>query len=206
MKNLTQKHNRHSIRLKGYDYSSAGMYFVTICIQGRECVLGDVKDGKIILSDYGRIVKKCWNDLPHHYPHIQLDVFIVMPNHVHGIIWIMGNVGAGLQPALIRPDGTGLKPAPTKTSQKITRHGLPEIIRAFKTFSARKINQIRNRSGTKFWQRNYYEHIIRDEKELNAIREYIVGNPLNWENDYDNPACQISYKDYNIYLRNVMLG
>jgi REP element-mobilizing transposase RayT len=137
------------------------------------------------LNAYGQVTTTCWRDLPKHYPHIELDIFSIMPNHMHGIV-IINNVGAGFKPALIDSNKTyqtaeiraGYKPAPT-----LKQHGLPEIIRAFKTFSSRQINQIRNSSGIPVWQRNYYEHIIRSEPEMHKIREYIVNNPLNWETD-----------------------
>jgi len=151
-------HHRQSIRLKNYDYSQAGAYFVTICTQNKECLFGEIEVGKMSLNEYGQITTKCWHDLPNHYPHIELDEFVVMPNHTHGIIVI--------------------KPAPT-----VKQHGLPEIIRAFKTFSSKQINLIRSTTGIPVWQRNYYEHIICSEPELNKVREYIVSNPLNWETD-----------------------
>ncbi len=162
------KPRRKSIRLQEYDYSQPGVYFVTICTQNRECLFGNIGDEKMILNEYGRIVLSCWNDLPNHYSHVRLDAFQIMPNHGHGIIFIVG---------------AGLKPAPTPTK----RHGLPEIVRAFKTFSARRINESRRTPGESIWQRNYYDRIIRDEDELNRIREYIIYNPLKWDLDHDNP-------------------
>jgi putative transposase len=162
-------HHRRSIRLKDYDYSQAGAYFITICTQNRECLFGEIINGKMILNGYGEMVLKCWSDLPNHYYNLILDSFVLMPNHLHGIMYIPVNVGAGL------------KPAPTRASKKT--HGLPEFVRALKTFSARRINEIRNTPGISVWQRNYYERVIRDESELNKIREYIINNPLNWETD-----------------------
>ena len=160
-------HHRRSIRLKDYDYSQSGMYFVTICVQNRQCLFGQITNGKIILNEYGQIVQMVWNELPQHYYNVQLGEFVVMPNHIHGIIIITndGNVGAGL------------KPAPTKPAP------LPEIVRALKTFSARKINELRNSQGEKLWQRNYWEHIIRNEKSYQYIVNYIVNYPANWEKD-----------------------
>jgi putative transposase len=173
-------HHRRSIRLKEYDYSQSGAYFVTMCAWQRECLFGEIKDGEILLNAYGELVMKCWNDLPNHYHHARLDEFVVMPNHVHGIIMI--NVGAGLKPALFeKAQGAGLKPAPTR------QHGLQEIVRAFKSFSSRRINDMRNTTDIPVWQRNYYEHIIRDERELHTIREYIKYNPLKWDEDEENP-------------------
>jgi len=179
-------HRRRSIRLKDYDYSQEGAYFVTICAWKKENSFGAIRNGEMLLNDYGVIVIKCWDDLPNHYQHAQLDEFVIMPNHVHGIIVL--NVGAGLKPALFdkpalfHAQRAGFKPAPTK------QHGLPEIVRAFKTFSSRRINDIRNTAGVPLWQRNYYEHVIRDEKKLNSIREYIRCNPLKWEEDEENPV------------------
>jgi putative transposase len=177
------RHHRHSIRLKGYDYSQAGAYFVTICTQDRICLFGEVLDGEMRLNVLGEIVHRTWNDLPNHVVRIVLDEFVVMPNHIHGIIMIgdqsavgAGSVGAGSV-------GAGSEPAPTTTK----RHGLPEIIRQFKTFSARRINEHRGTAGTPVWQRNYYEHIIRDEASLNRIRDYIVNNPMQWALDRENP-------------------
>jgi putative transposase len=169
---------RRSLRLKGYDYRQAGAYFVTICTQGRECLFGEVVDGQMQLNTLGEIVHRTWNDLPNHVAGMGLDEFVVMPNHVHGIIVMADEsvVGAGSV-------GAGSEPAPTTTK----RHGLPEIIRQFKTFSARRINEHRGTAGVQVWQRNYYEHIIRDEASLNRIREYIVNNPPQWAQDRENP-------------------
>jgi REP element-mobilizing transposase RayT len=149
------------------------------------------------LSAYGQIVERCWRDLPNHYPHIDLDEYVVMPNHFHGIVWIRGDRRAGSKPAptadgrahplsKIRGDGrAGLKPAPTADGRP---HPLSEIVRAFKTFSARRINQMRSTPGVPVWQRNYYERVVRNERELNASREYIHTNPIRWHLDKENPS------------------
>ncbi|MBV5272219.1 MAG: hypothetical protein JZU52_00800 [Lamprocystis purpurea] len=130
---------RASMRLKGYDYTQAGAYFITLCVQQRLCLFGEVIAGLFVSNQYGALVAQAWNDLPNHYPHVSLDQFVVMPNHVHGII-VLSDVGADLKSDHRHRDadvGVGLKPAPTK------RHALSEIVRAFKTFSARRINEIR---------------------------------------------------------------
>ena len=171
-------HHRRSIRLKGYDYSQAGMYFVTICVQKHTCLFGEIVDGEMFLNDYGKIVQTVWDKLPQHYDNIQLDKFVIMPNHIHGIIVITGDVatvGAGLKPA---PTVIAIPPTATPT-----KHGLSEIIRALKTFSARKINELRNSQGEKLWQRNYWEHIIRNEQSYQRIANYIISNPKNWNHD-----------------------
>ena len=143
----------------------------------------DIVDGEMRLNAFGEIVVRTWHDLPNHVANVQLDAFVVMPNHVHGIIVITDNsvvdsVGAGSEPA-----PTTTKPAPTPK-----RHALPEIVRQLKTFSARRINQHRGTPGAPVWQRNYYERIIRDERTLGRIRAYIRNNPLKWELDRENSA------------------
>jgi len=179
-------HHRRSIRLKGYDYAQPGAYFITICTHHRECLFGDVVDGEMRLNTFGKIVEWTWRDLPNHIVNIVLDAFVVMPNHVHGIVIIVDDhhmVGAGSEPAPTEPAPT--EPAPTNRK----RHGLPEIVRQFKTFSARRINKHRGVRGVPVWQRNYYEHIVRDENALNRIREYIRNNPFNWSMDQENPSA-----------------
>ena len=168
---------RHSIRLKNYDYSQAGAYFVTIVTQGREKLFGDIKGSKMGLNPYGLIVQQTWNGLPAHYSHIQLDEFCILPNHVHGIIWITGD-----------DFSSGRGGFETRPYADLPRQPLSEIVRAFKTFSARRINELRRTPGAPIWQRNYYEHILRSESELNRVREYILANPFNWESDQENPA------------------
>ena len=144
---------RRSIRLKDYDCSQQGAYFVTICVYGRRCIFGDIHDAVMQRNEFGNLVLQTWHALPDHNSGIVLDAFVVMPNHVHGIVMI---------------ERAGLEPAPT---------ALPEIIRQLKTFSSRKINQLRNTPQQPIWQRGYYEHVIRHQASLNNIREYIQQNP-----------------------------
>jgi putative transposase len=164
-------HHRRSIRLKDYDYSQAGAYFVTICTKDKECMFGDVIDGEMRSNEMGHVVRQCWNAIPEHFPNSVLDEFVVMPNHVHGIIIL--NVGA-------------------KDILPLQHHGtsgtIGSIIRGFKIGITKWARQeavgAKNISPPRsVWQRNYYEHIIRNEPELNKIREYIINNPLNWEAD-----------------------
>jgi putative transposase len=166
-------HHRRSIRLKDYDYSQPGAYFITICTEGRNCLFGDVVNTWMKLNDYGQLVQSCWDDLPMHYPYLATDAFMIMPNHVHALMVLLDDihVGAGLRPA---------QDTPAK------RHSIPEIVRALKSFSARRINELRRTQGMVVWQRDYYDHIVRDEGELRWIREYIVNNPAGWETDIDN--------------------
>jgi REP element-mobilizing transposase RayT len=184
MKYDSQKHHRRSIRLKGYDYTQVGAYFITICTWQGKCLFGDVVNNEVQLSHYGETVRLKWHYLPRRYPHVQLDAFVIMPNHVHGIIFLIdGNatnvcgVGAGLEKIHDQKTDLFCKTSPYQ------RHGLPEVISGFKTFSARRINQIRCLAGVPVWQRNYYECIIRSEESLQKIRKYIIKNPLFWQQD-----------------------
>ncbi len=161
--------SRKRNRLLRFNYSAPGYYFVTICTKNRIEYFGKIKNRKVVLNRFGNVVKLCWLDLPYHYWNCILDEFIVMPNHIHGIIVINNNVG------------NGLKPFPT---DKI--YSLSEIIRGLKTFSSRRINVLIEYS--KFsWQKSFYDHIIRNEQSLQKIREYIRYNPLKWYEDPENP-------------------
>ena len=180
------KYRVESTRLKGWDYSSPAAYFITICTKNREWLFGDVVQKSMFLNNNGKIVEKCWFDLPQHYENLKLDQFVIMPNHVHGIMMIdIENVPA------FRVE-TGLKPVSTETSttkttdmdnRKKKPHGLFEFVRALKTFSARRINEHRKTYGKPVWQTRFYDRIIRDDNELYRIRNYIMDNPANWKND-----------------------
>ena len=163
---------RQSIRLPGYDYSQAGFYFVTICTQRRECVLGQVVNDQMNLNLYGRLVAEAWNWLAERYIYVDLDEWILMPNHLHGII-VISDARRG-----------GSRAAPTNAGASVIhRKPLGQLIGAFKTVSTKGINQILGTPGVQVWQRNYYEHVVRSEDSLNAIRHYIVNNPGNWALD-----------------------
>jgi len=201
-------HHRRSIRLKGYDYSQHGAYFITVCTYQRDCLFGEIlapgtPRAEMVQNESGRLVQYTWDDLPNHIAGIELGPFVVMPNHIHGLISI-DSVGAGSKPApgpnpapaisgadipgaglertrtgrLADLSGAGLEPAPTNRSA-----GLAEIVRQLKTFSARRINQARNTPGAPVWQRNYWEHIVRNEESAEKIAAYILGNPALWQED-----------------------
>ena len=166
--------HRKNIRLKGWDYSQEGVYFITIVTKDREPLFGEVVDGEMVLNELGEIVQFTWNNLVNHNPNIGLDEFVIMPNHVHGIIAIFDPVGAGSQPA---QNGVGLEPTPTNTMP------LSEIVRQLKTFSAKRINVLRGTPGVPVWQRNYFDRIIGTDREYEQIAVYIANNPLNWLTD-----------------------
>jgi len=164
-------HHRHSIRLKGYDYSQAGAYFVTIVAWQREMIFGVIVEGEMVLNEFGEIVSEKWQWLESHYPFVELGVWVVMPNHFHGILVIHDD----------RRGGSRSAPTPTK------RKPLGGLIGAFKTVSTKHINLLRDTEGQVVWQRNYYEHIIRDEREMDRITRYIESNPAAWAKDAENP-------------------
>jgi REP element-mobilizing transposase RayT len=173
------QHNRQSIRLKGYDYSREGAYFITICAHDRACLFGKVTKGAMRANLFGEVVAEEWLRTSHLRSHVITDTYVLMPNHLHGVLVITGR-------------GT-LQRAPTEKHQNIERFGkpsadsIPTMIRLFKSAVTKRINVMRNTPGFPVWQRNYYEHIIRDEDELNSIREYIQMNPQQWDNDQENP-------------------
>jgi REP element-mobilizing transposase RayT len=167
-------HHRLSARLRGYDYSRAGMYFVTICAQNRECLFGEIIDGEMWLNDAGKMVQICWNAISDHFPHVELDAFVVMPNHVHGILSIVRAINVGAK---------NFSPLQRQSSQQPhgTSKTIGSVVRGFKIGVTKWMRQ--NTPVRNIWQRNYWEHIIRDEPELNRIREYIRNNPAQWESD-----------------------
>jgi REP element-mobilizing transposase RayT len=148
---------------------------VTVCTVNRQCCFGDIVDGQIYLTDVGQIVERTLLELPSTFPHVELDCWVIMPNHVHIIVILTDAPEGGSQ----RKGGS--RTAPTR------RKPLGRVIGAFKTMSSKQINRIQDTGGERVWQRNYYEHIIRDEKSLEKIREYIVNNPARWSEDRENP-------------------
>ena len=183
MTNNPEVHHRQSIRLCDYDYSRAGAYFVTVCAWQRECLFGEVVDGEMRLNDAGQVVTDIWDALPQRYQEAKVDVFMAMPNHIHGII-VINDPGFGGR-------GVGaIHELPLHTSPLRDRRNmaLPKIIGYLKMNSAKSINQQRNTPGVPVWQRNYYERVIRDESEFHAIRQYIIDNPLKWVEDENHPT------------------
>ena len=178
MKYDPAKHHRRSIRLKGYDYSQAGFYFVTVCCYQRQRLFGKIVDGVMQLNQYGEIVQNEWLKSSIIRPEIELDEYVVMPNHFHGII-VINPVGAN--------SASPLPSSATPTHPSMKPRSLSSIIAGFKSAVTKKINLIRNAPGTPVWQRNYYEHIIRNENALNNIRQYIINNPLSWHQDQLHP-------------------
>jgi putative transposase len=219
------QHRRRSIRLREYDYSQTGLYFLTICAWQREPVLGEVIDGTMWLNEAGVVVREAWAALPDRFPTVALDAFVVMPNHVHGIVALgaipvaerdAGSVGALLAAPGVanHRDGGGnacsgirdlAKPNERVASEDVTSGAptagamgdgggvrtptLAAVMRAFKSLSGVAGNRAVGRVGAPFWQRNYYEHVIRNDASLSRIRRYIEANPANWIMDAENPEA-----------------
>ncbi|MEW5861682.1 MAG: transposase [Cyanobacteriota bacterium] len=175
------KHHRRSIRLKGYDYGQAGAYYFTICCHQRRCLLGEIVDGVMHPNLIGATVEAVWNNLPRHFPFIELDAFVLMPNHVHGIIVIKENQHNIDNRELLASKLTCETSLPNGTNPS----ALGAIIQNFKSVATRRVNRLNRSSGT-IWQRDYYEEIIHNEKAHQNIRRYIIENPLNWDKDKEN--------------------
>ena len=197
---------RRNMRLRNYDYSQPGAYFVSICVQHRKCLFGTITDGKMQLNEIAQIVVECWKHIPQHFPSVKLGDYVIMPNHMHGIIaWDIPKT-ISLHPSKNTRDRRGEVPSPTNRKNmtstsnrrgevpspvnrkdKIPSPSLGKIVAYFKYQSTKHINQHNNISRTRIWQRNYHDHVIRDDKDLQRLRQYIQNNPMKWELDQLHP-------------------
>ena len=168
---------RRATRLQDYDYCQSGFYFVTICVQHRKCIFGTMIDGKMQLNELGNIVTEYWNHIPQHFSSVEIGDYVIMPNHIHGII-ALNDVGTR-------------SPRPKNSNKELTDNtsspSLGKIIAYFKYQSTKHINQYHNTPGTRIWQRNYHDHVIRDNIDLQRLRQYIQSNPMKWELDQLHP-------------------
>jgi REP element-mobilizing transposase RayT len=203
--------HRRSLRLRGYDYRSAGAYFVTICSFQRECLFGEVVDGEVRLNAYGEIVREDWLNTAVLRPNVELDAYVIMPNHFHAVIFFLGDDDARvIRHATVQGSPVGAhRCAPDSASDGIGRadtggahvggahvgaplrrqsRSLGSIVAGFKSAAAKRINTVRDNPGCPVWQRNYYDRVIRSEKELANIRQYIADNPAKWDLDENNPV------------------
>jgi len=184
-----ERHHRRSINLKGYDYSQNGAYFVTIVAWRRECLFGEIVNKEALLSKFGMVAQQQWEKLPKRFPNIELGTYMIMPNHMHGIIIITD--GKGTAETSNNLDGESSRRAPTREQfQKPVKGSVPTIIRSYKSSVSYRINLMRGSDGVPVWQRNYYEHIIRNDKDLQNKTDYINANPLLWDEDDENPSNQ----------------
>ena len=194
---------RRSLRLKGYDYARAGAYFVTVVVQGRPLLFGDVVDGEMRLNDAGKMAQRVWEEMPGRFPTIDTDAFVVMPNHIHGIIvvgaplvgaqraemgaTIGGDIGAGTDRDA--QAGVGIE---ARATTRVAPTALGNVVGAYKSLTTVEyVRGVKTLNWPPFhghlWQRNYYEHIVRDAESMGRIRQYIVDNPSQWPFDYENP-------------------
>jgi len=168
--------HRRSVRLKSYDYTEAAAYFITICTHAKGAVFGRIDEGRMQMNECGRIADQRWRTLPDHHLNCELDYYVVMPNHVHGIL-------------VLHKDWTGTAgraPTPEAFGRPVSR-SIPTIVRSYKSSVSRHIGRCRQQKTRPLWQRGYYEHVIRHERELAAIRRYVHENPLQWHIDHENP-------------------
>lgn len=169
MRHKSPRPNRRSIRLRGYDYASPGAYFVTLCTQDRLCLFGEISEGEMHLNEIGHMIKRWWLSIPRKFEHVDIDAYVIMPNHLHGIIVIKSMI------------------------ERQHNVSLASIVRWFKTRTTNDyIRGVKWMGWPPFrrrlWQRNYWEHIIRSERSLERIRRYIMENPPRWHLDRENPV------------------
>jgi putative transposase len=181
-------YRRRSVRLRGHDYASQGAYFVTICAADLRCVFGEVVADAMRSNAVGDIVATCWNEIPAHFPSVRLDAFVLMPNHMHGILMIVNEDATDCRGTTCRAPTIG---PPDSTPQHFgvpTARSLPTVVRSFKAAVTKRVHELAGEPDLEIWQRNYFEHVIRNDDALNEIRRYIQENPLRWALDRENPA------------------
>ncbi|MFA5098164.1 MAG: transposase [Candidatus Margulisiibacteriota bacterium] len=171
-----EKHDRGSIRLQGFDYSRPGAYYITICAYKHKCLFGKIINKKMVLNEYGNVVKTEWLKTPVIRPEIKLDEYIIMPDHMHGIVRIDCPMVVGARGRVPLQNGTQYQ-----KWQHIQPKSIPSFVLGFKSSATKQINTIRKTPKLSVWQRNYYEHVIRDYIQLESIRKYIINNPAKWK-------------------------
>lgn len=169
--------------MRTYDYATTGIYFVTICTDRRKCILGRVQDDEIVLSRIGKIVDECWREIPEHNAGVELDAYVVMPSHLHGLIILPGAPRAQRAVPL---QGEGVL-TPERSFGALQPGELPTIVRSSKAACTRRVNQLRGTPGEPLWQRGYYEHVVQCADDLEQLQRYIAENPLRWALDRENP-------------------
>ena len=208
-----RRHHRRSIRLRGYDYAGGGAYYVTICTLKKDFAFGEVVEGEMLLNEPGRLMEMAWHSLHNRFTSLVLDAFQVMPNHLHGVFVLPG---PGLDPALAKATGAPIiqpfenrrgRPFGPAVGEPDKRQGtasrpptrrrtsMGDVVGAFKSISTIAVNKLLHRIGTRLLHENFYEHIIRDVGELEAIRDYIIHNPQRWLDDPENPESP-AYTDW----------
>ena len=179
------KTRKNSLRLDNYNYSWAGAYFITICSYKKESLFGKINDFSMKLNDFGKIVQSCWDQISGKYKNIDLGDFVIMPNHIHGIILIVGAIHESPETKRTIYKSSCNNGVIRELPLRVERRNmlLSKIIGRFKMNSSKLINNIRSSAGAHIWQRGYYDHIIRNDEDLNNIKQYIQNNPQNWQTD-----------------------
>jgi REP element-mobilizing transposase RayT len=221
-----ETHHRRSIRLPEYDYAQAGAYFVTICVQQAEMLLGEVRDGVMVLNDWGRLVDDFWADVVGHFEDVAVDCHVTMPNHVHAVIvlvdrrerpprWDGATSGAGVQGGETPPLRNGPHPRRGEVSSPLSAadggdtpgggaeggktpppRDLAHVVAYYKYQTTRQINLLRCTPGVRLWQRSYWEHVIRNEADFARIREYVAANPSLWGEDTLRPDAAATWLNH----------
>lgn len=196
MKYDSKIHHRRSVRLKNYDYSQTGMYFITVCSNNKENIFGNILGETMVLNEIGKIVLEEWLKSEQIRKEIELDEFIIMPNHIHAVVGICNDT--------VNHEGE----QPFAPTMGMKSRSLPSLLAGFKSSATNRINIFRNMPGAPVWQRNYFEHIIRNEKSLDKIRQYIFYNPAGWQNDIENGDIykDIIENDRKNYYKNILVG
>jgi len=176
-----------TIRLPHHDYTGAGAYFVTLCAHGRECIFGDISKGEVVLNDIGRIVEREWLRSAEIRKEIVLDAYVVMPNHLHGIVIFPAEV-AGCRPALRNPARNPAPRGQPRSSREHEARSLSTFIGQFKAVTTTAIRRLAQQPDLQVWQTRFFDRVVRNETELNQTREYIFNNPAQWELDEENPS------------------
>ena len=178
---------RRSTRLPEFDYSRVGMYFVTICAEQRRCIFGQAHGSEIVQSRIGEIVRACWIEIPEHFPNVKVESYVVMPNHLHGILTIDTKL----------PDAN-LRDKPPLTSELFGRpvpKSIPTIIRSFKSAASKRARESGLMTAGSIWQRGYFERVLRNTREYVDVTNYILQNPVRWADDEENPARKLGPAD-----------
>jgi len=185
------RHHGRSVRVRGYDYTQPGAYFITVCTRDRNSLFGEVVDDQSCLNDFGRITQQEWLRTGLIRTTVQVDEFIVMPNHIHGILIVDEQGGSDCRGTVHRAPTASVRSYVLSEEQfgRPVPRSVPTIVRSFKATVTTRINALRGTPGKPVWKRGYYEHIIRSEDELGRIRQYIADNPLRWSLDRENPAA-----------------
>jgi REP element-mobilizing transposase RayT len=176
---------RRSIRLQGFDYSQPGAYFITICAHGKRCIFGKIVSDQMKLNAIGRIVNECWLEVPRHFPNVELESYVVMPNHVHLLFDIQPRARHAVRlPAKNKTTGTFRRPV---------AHSVPTIVRSFKSAVSKRVRQMLQKPAFQVWQRNYYESVLCDGREFRSALHYIMENPARWHVDEENPQASTAH-------------